>query len=131
MRIRATLEDLVMCMEGCRATVLVAADGMAVDAVVVDGIVDAEMIAAGTADILTRAGRFVREIRNGGLEELVLHTPELVFLARPVSSDYYLMAIMDPEGNFGLARLELRRAAASLLAELDPDRLVPDTQARC
>jgi len=116
--IRDTLQKLVFDLEGCRGVVLLGADGMPVDGVVVDQAADTELVAAGVADLLRRSGRFSTESGGGDLLEVTLQGDRLTVVARPVGRDFGLLALLDPEGNLGRARLELRRAAASIALEL-------------
>jgi hypothetical protein len=45
-------------------------------------------------------------------------TDELTLMLSSVSDDYYLLLVMGPEGSYGRARFELRRARLLLADDL-------------
>jgi hypothetical protein len=43
-----------------------------------------------------------------------METRQLTFLARMINPDYFLLLVMERDGNMGRARFELRRVGAAL-----------------
>jgi hypothetical protein len=48
---------------------------------------------------------------------MVLVTDDMSFLLRPITTDYFLLMAINPGGNIGRARFELRKAQLSMEAE--------------
>jgi predicted regulator of Ras-like GTPase activity (Roadblock/LC7/MglB family) len=106
--------DRVNAVRGVRGTVLVAAD---------DGIVVAESLMQGVdgrasaALVASLAARLRRAAEAAGRRPpafLQLQADRGAVLAAPCGLDLLLVAILGPDANVGLARLELLEAAGKL-----------------
>ena len=58
-----------------------------------------------------------RELEVGDVQQLSVTTERVTLMVSTVTPDYYLLLVLGPEGNYGRARFELRRAR--LLLEKD------------
>lgn len=70
------------------------------------------------ADLMLAARHSARSLRWGGLRNVILETGQLTFLARMINPDYFLLLVMEKDGNMGRARFELRRVGAALAHSL-------------
>jgi predicted regulator of Ras-like GTPase activity (Roadblock/LC7/MglB family) len=70
------------------------------------------------ADLMLAARRAARSLRWGALRNITLETGQLTFLARMINPDYFLLMVMNKDGNLGRARFELRRVGAALAQTL-------------
>jgi len=70
------------------------------------------------ADLMLAARRAARSLRWGALRNITLETGQLTFLLRMINPDYFLLLVMNKDGNLGRARFELRRVGAALLQSL-------------
>ena len=52
------------------------------------------------------------------MQQLSVTTDRLTLMVSSVAADYYLLLVLGPEGNYGQARFELRRARLLLEADL-------------
>jgi predicted regulator of Ras-like GTPase activity (Roadblock/LC7/MglB family) len=77
-----------------------------------------EVAAAEFASLIKNARRAGSEMELGKLREMTFNGEGGIFLLRFGSEDYFIAAILSPEGNFGRARYELRRAELLLEKEL-------------
>jgi predicted regulator of Ras-like GTPase activity (Roadblock/LC7/MglB family) len=114
---RQVLEGMVERVEGTLAVSLLDLDGIAVDSTNPGGIpldaIAAELIAAYKSVQLTNTG-----IDTGEVEQVSVVTDRYIVFLSAVSSDYYVLMVMSPEGSHGRARYELRRARHALADEL-------------
>ena len=60
------------------------------------------------------ARRAARSLQWGALRNITMETRQLTFLARMINTDYFLLLVMERDGNMGRARFELRRVGAAL-----------------
>lgn len=105
-------------MKGVKALALVDKDGISVESVSSDPDLDLELLAA---ELVTQARSMAghsREIDVGEVRQFSIVTDRVILLMSAVTSDYYLLLVLAPEGNFGRARFELRRARLTLEDEL-------------
>jgi predicted regulator of Ras-like GTPase activity (Roadblock/LC7/MglB family) len=105
-------------IEGTLALSLVAKDGIAVESVSFDPNLDLEVLAA---ELVAQARSITedhRELHVGEVQQLSVTTDRLTLMVSSVAADYYLLLVLGPEGNYGRARFELRRARLLLEADL-------------
>jgi predicted regulator of Ras-like GTPase activity (Roadblock/LC7/MglB family) len=104
-------------IEGTLALSLVARDGISVESVSSDPSLDLETLAA---ELIAQAREISdnhRELEAGDVRQLSVTTDRVTLMVSSVAADYYLLLVLGPEGNYGQARFELRRAR--LLLERD------------
>lgn len=70
------------------------------------------------ADLMLTARRAARSLQWGALRNITMETRQLTFLARMINPDYFLLLVMERDGNMGRARFELRRVGAALAQSL-------------
>ncbi|HEX6900466.1 MAG TPA: roadblock/LC7 domain-containing protein [Thermoanaerobaculia bacterium] len=104
-------------IEGALALSLVARDGIPVESVSSDPDLDLEVLAAELVSQARSISNNHRELDVGEVQQLSVSTDRLTLMVSSVTSDYYLLLVLGPEGNYGKARFELRRAR--LLLERD------------
>jgi predicted regulator of Ras-like GTPase activity (Roadblock/LC7/MglB family) len=107
-----TLQKIQEKTEGCLGVLIMGMDGIAVgeqwQAAGVDANLDVA-VAEYTA-LIRSARRTSSDIGLGALRELVLLTETANFVMRLVSNDYFFVLALEPEGNLGRGRYELRQA---------------------
>jgi predicted regulator of Ras-like GTPase activity (Roadblock/LC7/MglB family) len=106
--------DRVTRVPGVRgALVVAAADGLVVAEQLMDGV-DGQAVAALTGSLL---GRLARTVESAGMRPpafVHLRGDAGSVLAAPGPDDLVLVAVVGPDANLGLARLEMIEAAGSL-----------------
>ena len=118
---REVLHDVMSRTEGCLGALIMGTDGIVVEKVWQAGAVaetNLEVAAAEFAALVKNARRTGGEMRLGNLLEMTFTGEGGIFILRFVSEDYFVAAILAPDGNFGRARYELRRAELLLEKEL-------------
>ena len=105
-------------IDGARALSLVARDGMPVESVSSDPEIDLEALAAEMVSQARAISANHRELEVGDVQQLSVTTERVTLMVSTVTPDYYLLLVLGPEGNYGRARFELRRARLLLEDEL-------------
>ena len=117
MSFRHALEGIRDRVEGTLAVSLIGLDGIAVQSVNGNGV---------PLDVLgAEFGGFVRSIRlsntelnTGDVLQFSVVTEKMTIFLSAVTSEYYVLLVLGPNGNYGRARFELTRARQSLRDEL-------------
>lgn len=105
-------------IDGALALSLVAKDGMPVESVSSDPSLDLEVLAAELVNQVRSITENHRELEVGEVQHLSVSTDRMTLMVSSVAADYYLLLVLGPDGNYGRARFELRRARLLLEAEL-------------
>jgi predicted regulator of Ras-like GTPase activity (Roadblock/LC7/MglB family) len=103
---------------GVLALSLVAKDGIPVESVSSDPDLDIEVLAA---ELISQARSIAdnhRDLAVGEVQQLSVVTDRLTLIVSAVTVEYYLLLVLGPEGNYGRARFELRRARLALEQDL-------------
>jgi len=114
-----TLGTLAKRIEGCVAVMILGTDGIPIERHVqhMNQSLDVDMIAAEFTTLVRRSMRTAADTELGDLREMVLGTDAMMFLVRPITSDYFLLLALNPGGNIGRARFELRKAQLAMEIE--------------
>ena len=113
---KKTLSGIRDRVDGTLAISLIGLDGIAIESIN-DAHVPLDVLGA-------EFGRFVRSIRpnteigTGEVRQFSLVTDRYVTFLSEVTSDYYILLVLRPDGNYGRARFELARAKDLLRDEL-------------
>lgn len=105
--------------EGCFGVLIMGMDGIAVEEVWQQRGLDANLdvaVAEFTA-LVRNARRTSDDMGLGGLRELVVFTDAANFVMRMVSQEYFIVLAINPEGNLGRGRYELRQTELILERE--------------
>lgn len=105
-------------IDGALALSLVAKDGIPVESFSTDPDLDLDILAAELVAQVRSITDNHRELDAGDVQHLSVTTDRLTLMVSSVASDYYLLLVLGPEGNYGKARFELRRARLLLEADL-------------
>jgi predicted regulator of Ras-like GTPase activity (Roadblock/LC7/MglB family) len=105
-------------IEGALALSLVARDGIPVESFSSDPELDLEVLAAELIAQVRSITENHRELDVGEVQQLSVTTDRLTLMVSAVAADYYLLLVLGPEGNYGRARFELRRARLLLEGDL-------------
>jgi predicted regulator of Ras-like GTPase activity (Roadblock/LC7/MglB family) len=115
-----TLETIANRIEGCVAVVLLGVDGIPIERHVAktnNPSVDVDLIATEFTTLIRRSMHTAADTELGELREMVLAADSMTFLLRPITPEYFLLLALNPGGNVGRARFELRKAQLSMEIE--------------
>jgi predicted regulator of Ras-like GTPase activity (Roadblock/LC7/MglB family) len=114
-----TLTQMVDRIEGCAAGAILGVDGILIERYVHElaPALDIDVLATEFTTLLRRSMRTASDTELGDLREMLLATDQMTFLVRPITSEYFLLLALNPGGNVGRARFELRKAQLALEIE--------------
>src|SRR5262245_23503739 len=104
-------------VEGAKAVLLIAADGMVV-AGAGQRSEDWDLLAASYADLARKTRQLQRDLDLDAPREWVVSSAGSTVVLRGVAEGYLLLADLEPDGSLGRTRFELRKAADALDGEL-------------
>ncbi|HVG22020.1 MAG TPA: hypothetical protein VNI02_23500 [Blastocatellia bacterium] len=114
-----TLTHITDRIEGCAAVVILGIDGIPIERQVrdIDPALDIDLIATEFTTLVRRSMRTAADTGLGDLREMVFVTDLMTFVLRPITSEYFLLLALNPGGNIGRARFELRKAQLDMETE--------------
>ena len=116
---KATLETIIERTEGSLGALIMGVDGIAVERSLKQAGQEAnlDIAAAEFTSLLRSAQRAGKDTGLGQLRELVITLDDAVLLMRLLSPEYFVVLAIRPDGNFGRARFELRKAELQMASE--------------
>ena len=105
-------------IDGALALSLVARDGIPVESFSSDPDLDLDVLAAELIAQVRSITENHRELEVGDVQQFSVTTDRLTLMVSAVAADYYLLLVLGPEGTYGRARFELRRARLFLERDL-------------
>ena len=105
--------------EGALGALIMGMDGIAVEKYLLDAGRDAnlDVAAAEFNQLLRNAQRAGKTMGYGALNEMVVSLDNMKFVMRLLSADYFIVLAIEPDGNLGRGRFELRKAELDLARE--------------
>jgi len=116
---KEALHDILDRTEGSLGVLIMGLDGIAVEKVWQEDAVSGnlDIAVAEYTSLVARAGKNDSDTGLGGLNEITVSNEKAIFIMRLLGEDYFLALIMEPDGNFGRGRFELRRAELRMAHE--------------
>ena len=114
-----TLSEMVGRVEGGAIALILGLDGIVIERFVgdIDPALDIDLIATELTTLLRRSVHTGTDTGLGDLREMIFNTDLMTFVLRSVTSEYFLLFGVNPGGNIGRARFELRKAQLVLEPE--------------
>jgi predicted regulator of Ras-like GTPase activity (Roadblock/LC7/MglB family) len=111
------LAALLQRIEGAMAVSLIGLDGIAVETIN-DHEVPLEILGAEFGGFIKSIRHANTELNTGDVLQFSLVTEKYITFLSEVTSDYYILLVLRPNGNYGRARHELSKAKYLLRDEL-------------
>ena len=119
MSFRETLKGLVDNVDGGGGAVMMGYDGIPIDEFIGDDVsLDVQLLSVEYATLLKEIKRTIDLLKIGEMEEICITTERSRVIVRPVSPDFFVVLVLDKEGNFGKGRYLLKRDAPKLAEAL-------------
>ena len=114
----AALKDVISKIDGAVGALIMGLDGISVARAVDDASpLDVDVVAAEYTSILRNAMRNADDVPVGALREIALVTDRFAFLLKPITSEYFLVLVLESLDGLGRARFELRKTQLALEEE--------------
>jgi predicted regulator of Ras-like GTPase activity (Roadblock/LC7/MglB family) len=115
---RETLMQFAEHVEGLHGISLIGRDGIAIDSVVPAEDSVLESVSAELTGLLSHLSAVDLGLEAGSVRQFVVQSDKATIVLSAVTSEYYLLILLSPEGNSGRARFQARKAAFALEKEL-------------
>lgn len=117
--VKDLLRGLVGGIEGLIGAVVVGMDGATIEALKVDQNFPLEEIAQEGAVASKVLDYLCQKLDGGPVDHIMLTAERYIVLLAMAGQDYYVGIIMNPRGNVGKARLQLRRFMPEIASVLN------------
>lgn len=115
---RETLDEIIKKVEGMKGITLMGVDGIGIETISSDESLNVEQIGVEMSGFIRKVTEFSSYINSGDIKEFHLFFSGYIILIKMVGTGYFLMAVLEPDGNFGKARYYLKRGASIVEKEL-------------
>ena len=114
-----TLTEIIYRIEGCAAVIILGIDGIPIERQIgdLDPRIDLDLMVTEFTTLVRRNLRTAADTELGEMQEMVFVMDLLTLVARPITPEYFLLVALNPGGNVGRARFELRKAQLAMEAE--------------
>lgn len=114
---RDALREMRDRVDGTLAVSIIGLDGIAVDSLNDDGV-PLEVMGAEFGGFIKSIRLSNTDLNTGDVLQFSLVTEKYIAFLSAVTTEYYVLLVMRPDGNYGRARYELARARQVLRDEL-------------
>jgi predicted regulator of Ras-like GTPase activity (Roadblock/LC7/MglB family) len=115
------LKKMIAQVDGSVGALIMGLDGIPIEHVQSPNEAEARervnFIATSHATLLRNSMRMSSDTGVGQLHELTVMASEMTLVIKMINREYFAVLALQPEGNLGRARFELRKAQLSLAAE--------------
>jgi len=114
---RDVLREIRDRVDGTLAVSLIGLDGISVERINGNNV-PLDAMGAEFGGIIKALSASNTDLNAGDVQQLSLVTEKYIAFVSAVTSEYYLLLVLKPDGNYGRARFELSRARQALRDEL-------------
>ena len=119
MSFRDILRGMVEKAEGGQGAVIMGYDGIAIDEYIKDDApLDIQLLSVEYATLLKEIRRTVEVLKTGAMDEVSITTGLSRVIVRPISAEFFVVLVLDRDGNFGKGRYLLKRDVPKLAEAL-------------
>ena len=112
------LESITGKVEGTLGAVVMGMDGISVEKCLPPrGSANIESLAAEYTPLLRASSTASEDVGHGPLQELIVSTDSNIIAIRMITAEYFLLLLLNRDGNIGRARFELKKAKHALAKE--------------
>ena len=110
MPFRETLKSLVDNVDGGQGAVIMGYDGIPIDEYIKEDVsLDVQLLSVEYATLLKEIKRTIDVLKTGEMEEISIATAHSRVIVRPVNQEFFVVFVLDRDGNFGKGRYLLKR----------------------
>ncbi|MBI2212770.1 MAG: hypothetical protein HYU52_03915 [Acidobacteria bacterium] len=115
---RGVLEELGTRVDGVLGVSLLGLDGIAIDSIRKRDDVMLDSLGAELGSFVKSVRISSADLNVGSVEQFSLVTDRYITILSAVTAEYFVLLVLDRDGNFGRARYELRKLKFRLRDEL-------------
>jgi predicted regulator of Ras-like GTPase activity (Roadblock/LC7/MglB family) len=119
MPFKKILKSMVEQVEGGQGAVIMGYDGIPIDEYINENItLDVQLLSVEYATLLKEIRRTIEVLRTGEMDEVSITTGLSRIIVRPVNDEFFVVFVLERDGNFGKGRYLLKRDAPKLASAL-------------
>jgi predicted regulator of Ras-like GTPase activity (Roadblock/LC7/MglB family) len=118
MGLKDTLKDIPEKVGGGIGALLMGYDGIPIEEYILGSDIDIQLLSVEYVNVMKEVKRSVEVLKTGALEEILISTEQSKIIIRTVCEDYFVMLILNSEGNYGKGRYLLKLESPNLRDEL-------------
>ena len=112
-----TLKNIADKFQNMHCIFLMGMDGMPVEKVIRDDAFNVDALTAEFTTVLKVTNASAGEVGAGTVDEILILSDKMILLTKSITSEYFLLLVLPPDGNMGRARFELKKAKYMLEKE--------------
>ncbi len=112
------LESIFEKVEGTLGVIVMGMDGISIEKRSREDLLNLEALSAEYTSLLKSSAATTQDIGLGTLEEIIVSSDTQITVVRMITQEYFLLLMLETNGNIGRARFELKKAKYSLQKEL-------------
>ena len=112
-----TLKNIADKFQNLHCIFLMGMDGMPVEKVIRDDAFNVDALTAEFTTVLKVTNASAGEVGAGTVDEILILSDRMILLTKSITSEYFLLLVLPPDGNMGRARFELKKAKYMLEKE--------------
>jgi len=105
-------------LKDSKGIALVGMDGIVVEEHKKDPTLDLQSLGAEYSGMLREVQKTSSALQMGAAKEISVLTDKVIVISRQVSPEYFIVLVVESEGNFGKSRFLMKREIANLEKEL-------------
>jgi len=118
MGLKDSLKDITEKVGGGIGALIMGYDGIPIEEYILGSDFDIQLLAVEYVNVMKEVKRSVEVLKTGALEEILVSTEQSKIIIRTVCEDYFVMLILNNDGNYGKGRYLLKLESPRLRDEL-------------
>lgn len=118
MGLRDSLKAMVEKVGGGVGALIMGYDGIPIEEYTLECGFDIQLLAVEYVNLMKDVKRSIEVLKTGNLEEIFISTEQSKIIIRSVCEDYFLILILNSDGNYGKGRYLLKLYGPNLAEEL-------------
>lgn len=118
MGLKDLLQDIVEKVGGGIGALIMGYDGIPIEEYILESNFDIQLLAVEYVNVMKEVKRSLEVLKTGNLEEVLISTEQSKIIIRTVCEDYFVILILNSEGNYGKGRYLLKLETPRLLEDL-------------
>jgi predicted regulator of Ras-like GTPase activity (Roadblock/LC7/MglB family) len=118
MGLRGSLKETVEKVGGGVGALIMGYDGIPIEEYIQETNFDVQLLAVEYVNVMKEVKRSISVLKTGELEEILISTEQSRIIIRSICDDYFIMLMLNEDGNYGKGRFLLKREIPRLREEL-------------
>jgi len=118
MGLRGSLQEIVEKVGGGVGALIMGYDGIPIEEYIQETVFDVQLLAVEYVNVMKEVKRSISVLKTGELEEILISTEQSRIIIRSICDDFFIILMLNGDGNYGKGRFLLKREIPGLREEL-------------